>query len=787
MVGPLDRKLIRDLWRMKGQAVAIAVVMALGVMMQVMMSGLVSSLDETRRGYYERYRLADIVAPVTRAPNHVLHQIAALPGVGAVEGRVSGAALIDLAGQAVPLQAQALSLPYEGDSALNAIRLEAGRLFERGRPDEAVLLDSFAAAHGLRPGDTLSATMNGALRAFRITGLARAPEFLYTAAPGEMVPDDSRFGVLWLSPATMEAAFDMDGAFNQALVGLARGAEEAPVIDAIDRLLDRYGATGAFGREDMFSNRFVSEEIDGLRDSARAIPPIFMAVAAFLLNIVIARMVQAEREEIGLLKAFGYRSGEIGLHYLKLVLAIALLGALLGCLLGVAAGRGMVGLYLQFFKFPFLVFRLEPAAFAIGIAVSVLAATAGGAIVLRRIFALDPAEAMRPPAPADYASAGRWRGLTAWLDQPSRMVLRRFTRTPFRMAGAIIGITCGMALSVGMITIHAGFAHAIELSFEVMDRSEAQVTFTHAVSDKVLFELRSHPGITRVEGRRDVPVILRNGRQSHRGSITALPHDPVLYRALTPGLAPIPMRDEGLVLSRALANKLDLAVGQSLTVEVREGAQPVLDLPVAAISDTVLGAPAYMALDGLNRALGEPGRVSGAALLLDEAEAGAVYVWLKDLPTVAGVSLKHEQRVAFEELMDQGAGWTRFIMSAIAFVITFGIVYNAARIALAERLRDLASLRVIGFSRGEAAYVLLGELGIVTLLALPLGAALGAGLSHLLAAAYSSEIYTIPVVFHATTFGSAALVVIGGALVSGLLVKRDVDRADLVTALKTRD
>lgn len=787
MVSPLDRKLARDLWHMKGQGLAIAVVMGLGVMMQVMMSGLVSSLDETRRGYYERYRLADAIAPVERAPDNVLHRLAALPGVGSIEGRTSGAALIDLPDRAVPLQAQALSLPYDGSPRLNAIRLEAGRLFERGHTDEAVLLDSFAIAHGLRPGDRLPATMNGARRVFRIVGLARAPEFLYSAAPGEMVPDDSRFGVLWLSPETMAAAYDMDGAFNQALVGFARGAREEAVLDAVDRALAPYGSTGAYGREDMFSNRFVSEEIDGLRDTARAIPPIFMAVAAFLLNIVIARMVQAEREEIGLLKAFGYRSAEIGAHYLKLVLAIALLGALLGCLAGIAAGRAMVQLYLQFFKFPFLVFRLEPAAFATGIAVSVLAATAGGAIVLRRIFALAPAEAMRPPTPPDYSGSGRWRGLVRLFDQPTRMVLRRFTRTPFRMAGAVVGITCGMALSVGMITIHAGFAQAIALSFDVMDRSEATVSFTHAVSDKTLFELARYPGITRVEGRRDVPVILRNGLQSHRGSITALPEGPELFRALTPDLQPIAMRGEGLVLSRALASKLKLEVGERMTVDVREGAQPVLSLPVVAISETLLGAPAYMSLAGLNRVLGAPGRVSGAALLIDEAEAAEVYAWLKGLPTVAGVTLKQEARDSFERIMNEGAGWSRFVMSAVAFVITFGIVYNAARIALAERSRDLASLRVIGFSRGEAAYVLLGELGLVTLLALPLGAGLGAAFAYLLATAYSSDLYTIPVVFHPATFGAAALVVIGGAVVSGLLVKRDIDRADLVTALKTVD
>ncbi|NDV47997.1 MULTISPECIES: ABC transporter permease [unclassified Salipiger] len=783
----LDRKLSRDLWRMKGQAAAIAVVMALGVMMQVMMAGLVVTLDETRRGYYERYRFAEVFAPVTRAPGHLLHQVAALPGVARAEGRISGAARIELPDHAVPVAARALSLPDHAEPALNAIRVQQGRLFNPGAPEEVVLLDTFAAAHGLRPGDSLQVVMNGARRSLRITGLARSPEFLYAAAPGEMVPDDTRFAVLWMSQTSLAAAFDMKGAYSEFLVTLTRGTDPRGVIAALDHLLKPWGAAGAYDREDQFSHRFVSEEISGLRDTAAAIPPVFLGIAAFLLNIVIARMVQAEREEIGLLKAFGYRGAEIGGHYLKLVLAIAVAGALLGALLGILAGRGMVQLYLQFYKFPFLVFRLDPGALALGLVVSVLAAAAGGAVVLRRIFALQPAEAMRPPTPADYRRAGRWARAVKSLDQPTRMVLRRFTRTPFRMLGAVVGITFGMGLSVGMLTIHAGFNQAVALSFDVLDRSEASVTFTHAVSQKTLLELARHPGVLQAEGSRAVAVVLRNGRLTHRGAITGLPPKPELVRALTPDFVPLALDGSGLVLSTALARKLKAQAGDVLTVEVREGAQPVLRLPVTGVSETVLGAPAYMALAALDRALFEPGRISSAALRLDPAQAEAVQVWLRDQPVVAGVSLKSEARAAFERVMNQGTGATRFIMAAVAFTITFGIIYNAARIALAERAHDLASLRVIGFSKGEAAYVLLGELGLVTLLALPCGALLGWGIAHMLAAAYSSDLYTITVVFRPAAFGFAALVVIAGAVLSGLLVKRDVDRADLVAALKTRD
>ncbi|WP_369958835.1 ABC transporter permease [Pseudomonas benzenivorans] len=409
-MSPLDHKLLRDLRRVRGQALAIAVVIALGVLLLVMMDGLVNSLEESKRAYYQRYRLAEVFAPVKRAPRQLLAQIAALPGVAAVEGRVNGAALIDLPEEAVPIRAQAVSLPDHRRPRLNAVHLVEGRRLAAGQHDEILLLQGFAAARGLAPGDRLRVNLNGARRTLRIVGLAQAPEFLYSVAPGELAPDDARFAVLWMNEEALAAAFDLDGAFNQALLALGRDARLAQVLEDLERLLAPYGSTGAFGLADQLSNRFISEEIAGLRASSRVVPPIFLGVAAFLLYIVIARMIQAEREQIGLLKAFGYSGAAVAAHYGKFVLAIAVAGALLGCLLGVLAGRSLVGVYLTYYKFPFLLFRVDPGVFLTGLAVSILVASAGGLLVLRQVFALNPAVAMRPPAPPTTAARHAWGG-----------------------------------------------------------------------------------------------------------------------------------------------------------------------------------------------------------------------------------------------------------------------------------------------------------------------------------------------------------------------------------------
>lgn len=788
MVSPLNRKLWRDLWRMKGQAIAIGLVIAMGVLMLVMMTGLVTSLDETRRTYYERYRLAEIFAPVTRAPERLIDKLAKIPGVGQAEGRVIGSALIDLPGHDLPLQSQVVSLPDQGDPRLNDIYLTDGHKLNGARADDILLLQSFAQVHGLRPGDELHATMNGARRTFRIVGLARSPEFLYTTAPGEMVPDDGRFGVIWMGRSALAAAYDMRGAFNEAILSLGHSTNEIAVMAEVDRILAPYGGLGAYGLEDQASDRFVSEEINNLRASSVGVPPIFLAVAAFLLYIVISRIVQAEREEIGLMKAFGYTNTEVGAHYFKLVLVIAVGGAFAGSLMGIAAGRALIDVYTDYFKFPFLIFRLEPASFVIGFLVSVLSASAGGLFVLGRVFALTPATAMRPPTPPDFSRIGRIGGaLNRLLDQPSRMVLRQLVRQPVRSLGALIGIAAGMALSASMLTIFAGFERSINLTFGVIDRSDVAINFTHAAGGATIFELQRLPGVIEVEPVRFVPVILRNGLHSHRGVVSGLIEAPRLNRAIDRDIQTIPMRGDGIILASALADILHIKAGEMLAVEVREGRQPTLDIPVVAIAKSLLGAPAYMEINALNRALREPGRVSGAYLRIDAAQADTVYRALKDMPTVAGVSLKDDVRAAFQKVMDEGAGSIRYVMGAIAFIITFGIVYNAARIAYAERARDLASLRVIGYTRGEVAFVLLGELAVITLIALPVGAVLGYYLSFAIAAGFSTEFYQIPADFNPESYGFAASVVLLAALVSGWLVKRDIDRTELVLALKTRE
>lgn len=787
-LGALDRKLVRDLWRIKGQAAAIIFVIAAGIALLVMSRGMMMSLEETMRAYYDRYRFADVYAPVKRAPDNLLADIRALDGVADVSGRVQGGGLVNLPEVAAPISAQIVSLNPDDPAPINGVYLADGRMIDPAHGDEVLLLESFANEYGLKPGDSISITMNGARHAFDIVGIAMSPEFIYTIPPGEIVPDPARFAILWAGEEALEAAYDLDGAFNQAVLKVSRGADEEELIDALDRLLAPYGAVGAFAREDHISHKFLTEELKQLDTMGRVMTPIFLGVSIFLLNIVITRLVQTEREQIGLVKAFGYSDSDVGAHYLKFTAVIAIGGALVGWVGGQWFGRWMAGVFQDYYQFPFLVFVPEFRTLGLALFISIAAAALGAFVAVRSAIKLSPAIAMRPPAPPKFSrSAGFSRWLDKTLDQPSRMILRRLTRQPWRAGLTVLGIGAAMGLTVMMRFNANATDYMLDVSFNVVDRSDVLVTFVEPLSDKTLLEIASIDGVVYAEPFRSSPVMFSHERIEYLGSITGLPENPILNRAVDNNLNTVDVRGEGIVLSEQLAEILEVSIGDTLNVEVREGRRPDLEIPVVGFVEALIGTPAYMTLDALNRQLYEPQRVTGAYLKIDPLQSEAVYNELKDIPLVAGVSLRRESYEKFDQMIEEGAGVFRNVMSMFSILIAAGVVYNGARIAFMERERDLASLRVLGFTKIETGYVLLGELAILAILAIPVGSLFGYLIWSYLAGALSTELYQIPTIFREDGLGYGAIIIFVSTAIAGALVMRDVAKIDMATALKARD
>lgn len=784
----IDRKLWRDLWGMRAQALAIALVIVSGVAVFVMSLSTLDSLYQTRETYYRSHHFADVFGTLKRAPLSLARRIQEVPGVDRVQTRVVAYVNIDVAGFAEPVSAHLISLPETGPGLLNRVFLRAGRLPEPGSDDEVLVSEELAAAHGLAPGDRLRATINGRSEQLAIVGLALSPEYIYQIAPGAMFPDYARYGVLWMARKPLATAYDMDGAFNDVALTLARGANGDDVIDRLDELLKPYGGTGAFARKDQLSHRFLTEELKQQETIATVFPLIFLGVAAFLLNVVVSRLISLEREQIAGLKAFGYSDLAVGLHYAKLVLLIVLLGVVGGIGLGVLLGKGMSNIYREFYSLPYMIYVLRPGVIAAAALISIAVALLGTLHAVRTAARLPPAQAMRPEPPPVYrATVVERLGLQRWFSQPTRMVLRHIERRPLKS----LLTTLGIAMACGIMMI-GGFQkgaidYMVGVQFGMSQRGDLTAAYTEPTSARSLYSLRSLQGVVHAEGFRSVPARLRFGHRSYRTALEGIEPDGSLMRLLDTGLEAIELPPEGVVLTDYLADLLHIRPGDALTVEVLEGQRRTLQVPVVATAEQYLGVSAYMQRSALNRLLREGDAVSGAYLAVDKRYRKGVYAELKEMPRIAGV-VEHASAIrAFYDTLAQSVLFFTFIATLLGATIAFGVVYNSMRIALSERNRELASLRVLGFERGEVAYILLGELALLTLAAIPLGLLIGYGLCAFLAFRFDTDLYRIPLVLHRDVYALAALVVILSAGVSGLMIWSNLGRLDMVAVLKSKE
>ena len=784
----LNRKLLRDLVAMKGQALAIALVVAAGVAMYVMYLSNFASLQGTRASYYSQQRFADVFASMKRAPERIASDIAALPGVSAIETRVVANVTLDLEQLDEPATGRLISIPADRRPRVNDLFLRRGRWIEPGRRDEVLASEGFATAHALNPGDRIPAVINGRLRRLTIVGIALSPEYIYSIRPGELVPDDKRFGIFWMDRQALGAAFDMEGGFNDVVLRLAPGASSEETIARLDRMLEPYGGLGAIPRALQLSHWTVENELAQLQSFGFMLPLVFLMVAAFILNIALTRALALQRPQIAALKALGYGNLAIGWHYLKWALVIGLLGVAIGIVGGAWLGHVIIALYNKFFRFPELRFGV-PLSVVLGASALTLAAAGAGAFsAVRRAVRVPPAEAMRPEAPARYRQSlleTRW--ISRRLGTAGRMVLRNVTRHPLRATASIFGIGFAVAILMIGFVFSDAIERLIETQFWIAERQDVTIAFVEPRSSEVRLALARLPGVMAVEPQRSVAVRVRAGYRERYVSLTGISPDARLRRIVDQDGRAIQLPAAGVVLSAMLAKILEIAPGDSVRIEVLEGVRPVRDVAVRGFVDDTMGLSMYMDLDALHRLMRESGALSGAVLSIDQSREAELSKELKLLPAVAGAGFKRAVLQSFRDTMAANMNLSIAINLIFAGVIAFGVVYNAARVSLSERSHELASLRVLGFTRGEISLILLGELALLTLVSLPVGAVFGYALSAAIVQSVQSEVYRFPLFISRQAVAWSYLGIIAAAFISALLVRRRLDTLDLVAVLKVRE
>jgi putative ABC transport system permease protein len=787
-VTPLNKKLLRDLLRLRGQILSIALIVACGIASFVSMQSTYHSLQLSQATYYDQYRFAQVFAQLKRAPESLKTKIEAIPGVLNVQTRVVEDVTLDIAGRSEPAIGRLISIPERRTPMLNDIYISQGRYLEPEKADEILISKAFAQANHLKLGDTLGAVINGRWQRLRIVGIALSPEYVYEIQGGAILPDNERFGVIWMGRDALGTAFNLDGAFNDLALSLMPGAIETDVIFRIDRLLEKYGGFGAYGRADQLSNRFLSDEIQGLEVSATIVPIIFLAIAAFLLHILLSRLISLQRDQIAVLKAFGYDNLTVGLHYLKFVLGIVFLGAVLGTAVGLKFGAAITENYTRFFSFPVLRYEAGIGLIASAIAISGGSALVGAFTAVQRAVSLPPAEAMRPEPPASFKPTLLERmGLQRLLSPVGRIILRNIERKPLRAFLSCLGIALAVAMLVTGRYLYDAIDRIVEVQFYNVLRDDVTVVFNEPRPARSRYEVAHLPGVLEYEPFRSVPARLRFQHRSHRVGLMGLEPEGQLRRLLNRNLQRVNLPSDGMILTNKLAEILGVKVGDSLTVEVLEGSRPIRTVALVGLVDELLGVSAYMDIQALNRLMREGGTISGAFLKVDAHSLDKLYSLLKRTPAVAGISIRETTIDRFRGTIAESFGIITAVLVIFSCIVAFGVIYNSARIALSERSRELATLRIIGFSQGQIAVILLGEQAIFTLAAIPFGSVLGYGLSALIAQAHNRELFRFPLIITKQSYGFALIVVVIAALVSGLIVRRQLGNLDLIAVLKTRE
>lgn len=788
MLKPLDMKLLRDLGRMKGQIVAVSLVMACGLAMMIMTRSIILTLESTRDAYYQRHRMADVFGSLKRAPRSLAGRMAAIPGVAAVETRVVVNATLDLAGVDEPATAHLVSLPEDRPQVLNEVFLRSGSLPASDARNEAVVSESFAIANQLRVGDQVVAVINGRRDEITVCGIGLSPEFVFEARPGETLPDNKRYGVFWMNERSVAVPYNMDGAFNDFCVDVAPGFPAGPVMAELDRLLSGYGALGAYTRADHASAKRLDDELKVIRALSYAYPVVFLSVAAFMVNAVLARLVRLQREQIAQLKALGYSSWQVGRHYLSYALVIVVAGTVTGGLVGRWFGGKLLGIYDLFFRFPALEFRMDYGAWGVALVVSAAASVMGVLSVVWMAVKLPPAEAMRPEPPADFKPSMLERmGLTALFGVGLRMALRNIERRPLQAVFTVAGLSLATGLMVLPGSMADSIDHLLTYQWNDVQRQDAVVFLAEPGSGSALHDLEHLPGVRRAEPIRVVQARVRRGHHSRKLAITGMPRDADLNRMLDGEGRRILMPEEGIVMSKQLGEILGARIGDVIQVEALEGRRATREVPVRGFLEDFAGVAAYMDIDALRRLMREGETVSGAYLAVDMACWSEFMRKVKDTPRIAITLVKEDQLEAFRSTTGQSIGIIRKLYLTLAVIVAFGVVYNSARIALSERGRDLATLRVVGFTQREVAGVLLGELSLLVLAALPLGLMFGKGLATFIITQLRTETVRLPLKISLFSYSLAVLVVLGAALASFLVVSRMLRKLDMIAVLKARD
>lgn len=797
VVNVLTKRLLRSLIAARGQFLAITAVIVVGVTVYISMTATCYNMTKSTERFYHDYNFADYYFQVVKAPKGILRQIESIPGVIKATGRIQkDVIVIKENGERATARLTSFTLPVENE--VNRPYLLTGSLFKEDSRESKrqVLLDpKYAQANGLSKGGTVTVIAQGREVQLDVIGAATSPEFIYAVKDSaSFMPDPKSFGVFMITNNLAEEILDLSGQVNQVIVKLAPGADEKKIAESIKGILQPYGVLASYPRKDQFSAAILKGELEQLQTAAVYFSSIFLGIAALIELVMLGRMVKIQRLQIGTMKAIGYSSFQIMLHYTEYALAIGLLGSLLGIIPGILFASSMSALYASIFNLPEITGGVNLQAIFYSIILSLGVSAIAGLAASRGVLGVRPAESMRPlsPGKAGKVFLEKWAGAWEKIDLSWKMCLRTVSRNRFRTAVTVLGVMFATGLLVLALFMNDTYNYMLNTFFTRDQRYDYFLRFDAPVKETELLAISRLDAVTRVEPVLEVPVKIKFGSLTHDEVIMGMLPDAELKKIWDSSGRPLLIDGAGLLLSQSTAKKLGVEKGDRVQVETLLGMGPlrIATLKVAGINNQFVGGVSYTTLEQLNSILQEKSVVSGAMLKVAPGRSTEFEKNLSDMNRISSITSRSKELQGFMDNLGYMFVFV-FIMVVFAVILGFAIVYNASVISFAERKREMASLRVIGYRVNEVSGLLLKE----NLLQTVLGVLIGLPFGRLMSEAYmysamKSEAYAVYsfqiVIYPLTYLFSAASGVFFIAIAYWLAVK-NIGRLDLVEVLKARD
>lgn len=789
----LNKKLWRNIISTRGQFLAVTAVVAVGIALYIAMTTAYANLDRAQKEFYRQDNFADYYFQTIKAPEEITRQITALPGVIAATGRIQqDVPVIKGDGSRADARLTSYSLPMEGQ--VNLLTVLSGRLFEKypqGGRVEVLLDPEYAAANHLAPGDTVNIVAEGREIPLTVVGAATSPEFVYPMKDGaSLIPEPKEFGIFMIPQNQAQEILGLSGQIDQVVIRLAPGADEQQIAGQIKAILEPYGNLASYPRKQQLSHAVLQGKIDGIKAAATSLPAIFLGIAALIQFVMIGRMIKSHRTQIGIMKALGYGDLQVMLHYASYALLIGILGAGAGIVMGILFASGISSLYAQYFNLPRAIGGFYGTGIVNGLILSMTVAVVAGLWAARGVAAIKPAESLNPEPPRGTGKIllEAWPWLWQRLDATWKMTLRSINRNRTRSAVTLLGVVFAVGMIVVSLFVRDTVDYMFSQHFNQDMNYDYSISFAKPVRGAELLNIERISGVQKTEPVFDLPVKIHWAGRAEDALILGLPLQSTMQRIFSPARSVMSLPPDGLVIDANTANKLGARVGDEVQVEttLSMGPSHIVGMKILGISKQLIGSESFASLDLVNRMLQESGLISGAMLKVDSGQAAGIEAELGTMTNISSILSRQKQQDNYNTELGY-VFYTVFMLLIFAIMLGFAIIYNASVISFAERRRELASLRVIGFTTREISSLLLKENLLQTLLGIILGLPFGRLLSESYIKKASTDVFTFQVVIYPLTYLLATL---GGILFVAIayrLAVKSVSSLDMVEVLKTRD